>query len=102
MQEAVADAAACAPTASDMGMLEAAGGERTLVMSRKAPLRELRHVPSLLQELLQILRVLLQILTEARITSLNKSKLWEGRRRFGFLVFYLLKKLSNRFVLKSH
>lgn len=100
LQEAVADAAACTPTASDTDVLEAAGDEGTLVISRKALLGELRHVPSLVQELLQILRVLLQILTEARITSLSKSKLRGGRRRFGFLVSYFLKKLSNRFVLK--
>lgn len=57
---------------------------------RKAPLGELRCVPSLMQELLQILGVLLQILTEAKITSLSKLKLWGGGQRFGSLVFYLL------------
>lgn len=102
LQEAMADAAACTPTASDTDVLQATGDEGTLVISRKALLGELRHVPSLVQELLQIFRVLLQILREARITSLSKSKLWGGRRKFGFLVLYLLKKLSNRFALKRH
>lgn len=70
------------PVASDMDVSEAAGDEGNLVICRKAPLGELRHVPLLVQELLQIL-------TEARRTSLSKSKLWkEGKdlAKTGFLV----------------
>lgn len=79
LQEAVADAAASIPTAFDMDVSETTGDEGNLVIYRKVPLGELRYVPSLMQELLQILGVVLQTLTEARITSLSKWKFWGGR-----------------------
>lgn len=68
----MADVAACTPTAPDMDVSEAAGYEGNSVVYRKAPLGEFRRVPSLVHELLQILSVLFQIITEARITSLSK------------------------------
>lgn len=71
-EKAVAAVAPCAPTASHMDVSEEAGDEGNLVICRRAQqgAAQLRRAPSLVQELMMVLRV---FPTAARGTSFSNS-----------------------------
>jgi len=70
----MAAVAPCGPTASAMDVSEAAGDEGSLAICRRAQqgAAQLRRAPSLVQELLLVLR---GFTTAARGTSLSNSEL---------------------------